>query len=210
MTLLRDLSVSGFLERLAAGTPTPGGGSAAALGGALGGALLQMVCRLTIGRDEARPHEAALGALLGQAADLEARLLDLVDEDARAYDEVMKALKMPKTTDDEKAARRLALRRANAAATDSPLRTAEACHAILGLAAELAGIGNRNALSDIGSAAQLAQAGLRGAVMNVRINLPGLQDPAQAEQFETRAGTLEEEGARRLVLCLERLAARAR
>ena len=210
MPLLRDLTVSGFLERLAAGTPTPGGGSAAALGGALGGALLQMVCRLTIGRDEARPHEAALGALLGQAADLEARLLDLVDEDARAYDEVMRAIRMPKGTDDEKAARRLALRRANAAATDTPLRTAEACHALLGLAAELAATGNRNALSDIGSAAQLAQAGLRGAVMNVRINLPGLQDPAQAEQFEARAGTLEEEGARRLVLCLERLAARAR
>lgn len=210
MPLLRELTLAGFLERLAAGTPTPGGGSAAALGGALGGALLQMVCRLTIGRDEARPHEAALGALLGQAADLENRLLDLVDEDAAAYDEVMQALRLPKGTEDEKAARRMALRRANLAATDSPLRAAEACHALLGLAAELAATGNRNALSDIGSAAQLAQAGLRGAVMNVRINLPGLGDPAQAQQFETRAGTLEEEGARRLVLCLERLASRAR
>jgi len=210
MPLLRELTLAGFLERLAAGTPTPGGGSAAALGGALGGALLQMVCRLTIGRDEARPHEAALGALLGQAADLQARLLDLVDEDAAAYDEVMQALRLPKGTEDEKAARRMALQRANLAATDSPLRAAEACHALLGLAAELAATGNRNALSDIGSAAQLAQAGLRGAVMNVRINLPGLGDPAQAQQFETRVGTLEEEGARRLVLCLERLASRAR
>lgn len=210
MPLLRDLTISAFLERLAAGTPTPGGGSAAALGGALGGALMQMVCRLTIGRDEARPHEAALGAMLGQAADLESRLRDLVDEDARAYDEVMQALRMPKSTDAEKTVRKAALRRANAAATDTPLRTAEACHALLGLAAELAGIGNRNALSDIGTAAQLVQAGLRGAVMNVRINLPGLGDPAQADQFEARVRTLEEEGARRLVLCLERLAARAR
>ena len=207
---LQDLSVAAFLDRLAAGTPTPGGGSAAALGGALGGALLQMVCRLTVGRDEARPHEAALGALLGQAADLEKRLRELVDEDALAYDQVMAALRLPKGTDDEKAARRTALRRANAAATDTPLRTAEACHALLGLAAELAATGNRNALSDIGSAAQLAQAGLRGAVMNVRINLPGLGDPAQAGQFETRVAQLEEEGARRLVLCLERLAERTR
>ena len=207
---LQDLSVSAFLDRLAAGTPTPGGGSAAALAGALGGSLLQMVCRLTIGRDEARPHEAVLGAMLGQAADLEGRLRSLVDEDALAYDQVMAALRLPKTTDDEKGARRAALRRANAAATDTPLRTAEACHALLGLAAELAATGNRNALSDIGSAAQLLQAGLRGAVMNVRINLPGLGDPAQAEQFEARVSRLEEEGARRLVLCLERLAERAR
>ncbi|HET8946859.1 MAG TPA: cyclodeaminase/cyclohydrolase family protein, partial [Candidatus Polarisedimenticolia bacterium] len=202
--------VAAFLDRLAAGTPTPGGGSAAALAGALGGALLQMVCRLTVGRDEARPHEAALGALLGQAADLEKHLRDLVDEDALAYDQVMAALRLPKGTDEEKAARRAALRRANATATDTPLRTAEACHALLGLAAELAATGNRNALSDIGSAAQLAQAGLRGAVMNVRINLPGLGDPQQAGQFETRVGQLEEEGSRRLVLCLERLAERTR
>jgi len=207
---LQDLSVAAFLDRLAAGTPTPGGGSAAALSGALGGALLQMVCRLTIGRDEARPHEAALGALLGQAADQEGRLRELVDEDAQAYDQVMAALRLPKGTDEEKTARRAMLRRANAAATDTPLRTAEACHALLGLAAELAATGNRNALSDIGSAAQLLQAGLRGAVMNVRINLPGLGEPAQAEQFEARVRLLEEEGARRLILCLERLAERTR
>jgi len=207
---LQDLSVAAFLDRLAAGTPTPGGGSAAALAGALGGALLQMVCRLTIGRDEARPHEAALGALLGQAADLEKRLRDLVDEDALAYDQVMAALRLPKGTEEEKGVRRAALRRANAGATDTPLGTAEACHALLGLAAELAATGNRNALSDIGSAAQVIQAGLRGAVMNVRINLPGLGDPAQAAQFEARVGQLEEEGARRLVLCLERLAERTR
>lgn len=207
---LQDLSVSVFLDRLAAGTPTPGGGSAAALSGALAGALLQMVCRLTVGRDEARPHEAALGALLGQAAELDKRLRDLVDEDAQAYDQVMAALRLPKQTDDEKAARRAALRRANAAATDTPLRTAEACHALLGLAAELAATGNRNALSDIGSAAQLAEAGLRGAVMNVRINLSGLGDPTQAEQFEARVRLLEEEGARRLVQTLERLAERTR
>jgi formiminotetrahydrofolate cyclodeaminase len=207
---LQDLSVAAFLDRLAAGTPTPGGGSAAALAGALGGSLLQMVCRLTIGRDEARPHEAALGAMLGQAADLEGRLRGLVDEDAVAYDQVMAALRLPKGTDEDKAVRRAALRRANAAATETPLRTAEACHALLGLAAELAATGNRNALSDMGSAAQLLQAGLRGAAMNVRVNLPGLGDPAQAEQFETRVALLEEEGARRLVLCLERLAERAR
>src|SRR5204863_9561286 len=121
------------------------GGSAAALAGALGGALLQMVCRLTMGRDEARPHEAALGALLGQAADLEKRLRDLVDEDALAYDQVMAALRLPKGTDEDKGARRAALRRANAGATDTPLRTAEACHALLGLASELAATGNRNA-----------------------------------------------------------------
>jgi formiminotetrahydrofolate cyclodeaminase len=192
--MLARLSLEEFSERLAAGTPTPGGGSAAALAGSLGASLVAMVCALTVGREGYREHDEALRSIAGRAENLRRELLALVDRDAAAYDGVMAALRLPKATDAEKSVRRAALRQANRLATEAPLAASEGCRNVLELAAGLLPKGNRNARSDIGSAALLAGAGLQAALMNVRVNLPGLGDEESAAVIEARARTLESEG----------------
>jgi len=207
MTLLVRQSVEEFAARLAAGTPTPGGGSAAALAGGLAAALVQMVCDLTIGKEAYRAHEAPLRAMRERAEALRRDLLGLVDRDAQAYDLVVEARRRPRTTEAEKAARQEALNRANLLATEVPLLTVEACAEILSLAAEVAAKGNRNAASDVATAAGLAHAGLMGGVMNVKSNLGGIADQERAAEAAERVRVLEAEGLRLRTLCLETLAA---
>ncbi len=180
-----------FSERLAAGTPTPGGGSAAALSGVLAASLIHMVCELTIGREAYREHEEAVRAMRDRAGALRRDLLVLVDRDAEAYDDVMKAIRMPKGSEAEKTTRKKALAQANLFATETPMTTAEACAALMRLAVELVDRGNRNAISDVGSAALLAYAGLRGGVLNVRINLAGLAETDHAAKALNRIRSLE-------------------
>lgn len=194
--MLARLSLAEFIDRLAAGTPTPGGGSAAALAGALAAALCGMVCELTLGREAYRAHEAALRTLRDRAAAGRRDLLDLVDGDAAAFDGVMEALRLPKGTETEKAARRAAVATATLQATVVPMRTAEACAVILAAAVELIDAGNRNARSDAGAAAALASAALTAALLNVRINLGGIDDRERAAALAQRAATLEQEGDR--------------
>lgn len=196
--MLVELKVKEFADRLAAGVPTPGGGSASALAGCLAASLGAMVCELTLGRakyEAVRPEmERTLAALGGMRKDL----LALVDRDAEAYDEVSRAMKLPKETPEEKRARQEALGRATQFATEIPVKTAETCLAVLQQVKEVAGKGNPNALSDAGVAAHLAATGVSGAVLNVRINLPGIPDRDQASRIEERLGRLEA-GAERLL-----------
>ena len=206
MSLIK-YSVEEFTALLAAGTPTPGGGSAAALAGGLAASLLQMVCGLTIGKEAYKAHETALKSLSDRAGGLRLELIELVDRDASAYDRVMQALRRPKATEIEKAARREALSRANLAATEVPLATAEACAALIEMAADLAGMANRNALSDVGTAAALAKAGLDGAILNVRTNLGGIGDQQWAEAAAGRVHRLEARGATHLPRALEAITA---
>jgi formiminotetrahydrofolate cyclodeaminase len=199
--------VEEFTARLAAGTPTPGGGSAAALAGGLAAALVQMVCDLTIGKEAYRSHDAALRVMRDRAVSLRRELLELVDRDAHAYDQVVEARRKPRTTDAEKAARQDAIARAILIATEVPLLTAEACAGILTLGVELAAKGNRNAASDVGTAAVLAQAGLTGALMNVRSNLSGLADQERAVAISERVQNLETESLNLRTRCIEILQA---
>ncbi|MCI0657390.1 MAG: cyclodeaminase/cyclohydrolase family protein [Acidobacteria bacterium] len=196
--MLVDLKVSEFVDRLGAGTPTPGGGSAAAMAGTLAAALSGMVCELTLGKpkfESVRPEvEKAKLALSGLRKDL----LALIDRDAEAYDEVSKALKLPKETPAEKAARQQSLGRASQFATEIPVKTAETCLAVLEQVKRVAEIGNPNAASDAGVAAHLAHTGVVGAVLNVRINLSGIPDRDLAGRIETRVARLEQEAARAL------------
>jgi formiminotetrahydrofolate cyclodeaminase len=178
-TDLRHLSVGELTQRLASRDPIPGGGSAAAIAGAMGAALVGMVAELTIGRRDAEAHGTELASLRDDAARYRDELLSLAQTDAAAYAAVVAARKLPKATDEEKAARRAALDEAMVAAADAPLHVARLAAATLELAARIAPIGNPNAASDAGVAAQLASAAVRGAVLNVRINLPYL--PAEAE-----------------------------
>jgi len=173
-TQLTDLPIHDFLERLGSSDPVPGGGSAAALAAAMGAALVAMVAELTIGRPAHAEHEETVRKLRFDAVERRAELLDLAQQDADAYDLVVRARHMPKESEAERQARTQALGTAMVAAARAPLRAAVVASEVLDLAGRIAPIGNRNAVSDAGVAALLAAAGLRGAVLNVRINLPYL------------------------------------
>ncbi len=196
---LLGLRTEDLLDRFASSDPTPGGGSAAALAGATGAALALMVTGMARTRTGAPEERARLDAALGWAREAGQRLRRLVEEDTRAYDAVMAAYKLPKSTEAEKAARKEEIARAMALATDVPLQTAEACLVVLKAAQEAAEHGNLRALSDARTAGALAWAGLRGAAENVRINAPSQGDAAAGalERIEaalaegrTRAGAL--------------------
>ena len=179
-TQLSDLPVHAFLERLGSSDPVPGGGSAAALAGAMGAALVAMVAELTIGRPAYAEHETTLRHLRFDALERRVDLMSLAQEDATAYDAVVRARHMPKDTEAEREARTGALQAAMKEAARIPLRAAVVASEVLDLAVRIAPIGNRNAASDAGVAAQLAAAGLRGAILNVRINLPYLAEIGRA------------------------------
>jgi formiminotetrahydrofolate cyclodeaminase len=173
---LAELTVRDLTERLASRAPTPGGGSASALGGALGAALVEMVCELTVGRPEYEDVDPIARQIGAAAGELRVALLDAAQEDAAAYDAVAEARRMPRETDDQKAARKSAIAEASVAATEVPLRVIRLSLDVLDVAARMASIGNRNAVSDAGVAALFAAAAARGAALNVAINLPALPE----------------------------------
>jgi formiminotetrahydrofolate cyclodeaminase len=189
--MLSTMTLEQFAEALAAATPTPGGGSASAQAGGMAAALIQMMCDHTVGREQYRAHDEAVRAIRTRAEALRRDLLALVDRDAQAYDEVVRALRMPKGTEAEKQSRSEALQRANLYAIETPLATANACAALMGMASELACKGNVNLVSDVGTAALLAYAGLRGGILNVRANLKGVKDETRAARLRDRVRRLE-------------------
>lgn len=171
---LSDLPVRDLAARLASREPVPGGGSAAAIAGSMGAALVSMVVELTVGRPEYAEHDATLRGIGADAVERRRLLLELAEADAAAYASVVAARRMAKQTDAERGARAGALRAAMLQAALVPLRTATVASEVLVLAARVAPIGNGNAVSDAGVAAQLAAAAVRGALLNVQINLPYL------------------------------------
>lgn len=191
------MTLEQFSGALASASPTPGGGSAAALAGSLAGSLVVMVCDLTIGREKYRAHDEALAALRSRAERLRQDLLALVDRDAAAYDGVVAARRLPKGTPGEIQAREAAIARANLFATEAPLAAAEACATLMEIAIEVARKGNLNAVSDAGSAAMLACAGLHAGIMNIRVNLPGIADPDRQAIVRDRVRRLEIDGEKR-------------
>ncbi len=169
-------SLSGFVASVAAPTPAPGGGSVAAHVAALGAALAQMVAGLTIGKKKYAGVEDAMKEMALQAAALGNQLTALVERDARAYDSVMAAYRLPKENEEQLTARQAAVDAALLDAARVPLETAHACAGVARLAALAATQGNSNAVSDAGVAALLAEAACKGAAYNVRINVASLSD----------------------------------
>lgn len=196
---LIEMTVKGFTEKLASDAPAPGGGSAAALSGALGAGLVSMVCRLTVGKPKYAEHEALVKEVLTKSDALTTRLLDAIQKDTDAFDGVMAAFGMPKDTDEQKAARSAAIQVAYKAAIASPEATAEDCLAAMRLSESLLHKSNTNAVSDLAVGAMQAYAGLKGALANVRINLPSIKDPAYVEQKKAWAERTEKDA----VLVLE-------
>lgn len=168
-------NVNDFLGELASATPTPGGGSVAALSGALGAALASMVCNLTIGKKKYADVEDDVKAVLEKSEALRVELAALIEEDAAAFDRVMDAMKLPKETDEEKAARKKALELSLVEAASVPLGVMAACVSVVRIARAVAEKGNRNAVSDAGVAALMGRAGAHAARLNVLINLGGIR-----------------------------------
>ncbi len=173
-----DGTVRNYLDAASAGTPTPGGGSVAALAGALGMTMACMAANFTIGKKKYKNVEAEVRSRLGVCLKTRDELVRLVDEDTRAYATVSKAYGMPKDTAEQKRAKEEAIQKALVVAMDPPLRMVRVCRDALRAVAGLVDIANRNLISDVGVAAILAEAGLRAAKLNVEINLKGLKDEA--------------------------------
>ena len=194
--MLVDLSVEEFSQVLGSDSPAPGGGSVAALSGTLGADLVSMVCRLSISKKGFESFESELEEIFDNAQALSKSLLKRIDLDTEAFNGVMAGFKMPKETDDEKAARRDAVQAAYKEAVQSPLGIARECLAVLRLAENLGGKSNPNTLSDLGVASQQAYAGLAGAIMNVNINLPSIKDRDFVDATLSETSTFLEDGGK--------------
>ncbi|MBV6517426.1 MAG: hypothetical protein HPKKFMNG_03155 [Planctomycetes bacterium] len=185
--------VGSFLDDLASAAPTPGGGAAAAVLGATGCALGEMVANLTVGKKKYAEVQVQVKADLKALEDLRPRVLQLFIEDAQAFDAFGKAGAMPKETDIQKAERKLAMQAALKGATESPEKTARLCLEALKHVAAIARIGNKHAISDCGVGALSLFAGINAAVLNMRINLPGIDDGDFKARFGKLADTYESE-----------------
>jgi formiminotetrahydrofolate cyclodeaminase len=173
----RDLTIDAFTARLASSDPVPGGGSAAAIAGALGASLVTMVASLTTGRAKYADHEPMLAWALDTGRRLSDRFLTIADEDAEAYGGFAAALKLPRESDEQIDIRTAAMRAAARRAAEIPLSCVEACLDLVRAADALAGRSNPNAASDVDVAALLGEAAARGAAANVLINLGSTGDP---------------------------------
>ena len=187
-----------FLDDLASSAPTPGGGAAAALVGAMAAGLVSMVGNLTIGRPRYAAVEAAMRIIVGRAELLRGTLTRLADDDAHAYARVAVAYKLPKTTESDRLSRIGAIQDALRLASVPPLAVMEACREILPLSLQVAAHGNATVVSDAGVAAELAAAGVRASVVNVRVNLTDLRDADYVRQANGRIAAAEEELANEL------------
>jgi methenyltetrahydrofolate cyclohydrolase len=207
---LLDLPVRRFLDELASAAPAPGGGSIAALSGAMAAGLLTMVCDLTIGKKQYADFEDEVRVLRERSEALRAELQGLAQTDVEVFNRLAVAYKLPRTTDADAASRRAAIQRVTRAATEVPLRVARATTALLTLCAPLARHGNRNAVSDVGVAVLLVQAAVPSALLNVEINLAVLEDQLFVRQTRAQVEDLtiglDEEVAGVLALVRERIA----
>ncbi|MEK6756649.1 MAG: cyclodeaminase/cyclohydrolase family protein [Bacteroidota bacterium] len=199
--MLTSRTLMQFLEELASNSPAPGGGSVAALAGAIGSALTSMVCNLTIGKKKYADVQEEIQSVLGQSEKLRQELTELIDKDTEAFNSVMAAFAMLKNTEDEQRQRDSAIQEATKRATLVPLSVMGLCARALALTKIVAEKGNKKSASDAGVAALMLQSACGGAALNVRINLASLND----EPF-VRQTTEETKGISRKV---EQLAAEA-
>lgn len=190
---LADMQVTQFCDVLASDAPAPGGGSTAALEGALGAALTAMVCGLTtVGKSRERYAEYQEFVLASQkkALDLKARFMDVMDRDTEAFNVVSAAFGMPKATDEEKAARSAAIQKGLEGCTRTPFEMMELAAETLELTAELLGKTNDSAASDLGVSALSMRAAIQGAWLNVLINIGSLKNKELAEDYRKKGEAL--------------------
>lgn len=190
----QEMSLTNFSEVLASGAPTPGGGCASALSGALAAGLAAMVARTTAASKKFADRAEQMNQVAIEADRLRGEFLALVDEDARAFDQVMAAFRMPKETPEQQAARSQAIQHAYRAAVEPPMRVCTRSLRVLELAAQVAEQGNPSAASDAGVSALLAATALEGGALNVQINLGSIKDEAFRNTQSERVRAAQAEG----------------
>jgi glutamate formiminotransferase / formiminotetrahydrofolate cyclodeaminase len=189
---LASMKINSFLSELASSSPAPGGGSVAALSGALGAALTSMVCNLTVGKEKYEDFKDEIKKVLKQSEKIRKNLEELIDEDTNAFNDVIKAFKMPKETDEQKKKRSEAIQHGYKTAAQVPLKTAHTCAEILDVAKVVAEKGNTNSITDAAVSALMAQAGVIGAILNVKINLGSIKDEEFVKKLSSELDSLEE------------------
>jgi formiminotetrahydrofolate cyclodeaminase len=198
MSLLMDMTLRDYSNVLASSEPAPGGGSTAALSGVLGAALTMMVVNLSIGKKNYESLDEHIKEEFMREAEnvraLQQELSGLVDEDTKAFNKFMEAMKLPKDTEEQKQLRAEKMQEASLYALQVPLKTAESCFELLKNQGSIARYGNKNAVSDVGVGALLALSGLEGAILNVNINLPGIADEAVRSEAYDKCRMLSAEG----------------
>ena len=180
---LASMKVSKFLSELASCSPAPGGGSVAALAGAIGSALTSMVCNLTIGKEKYKDLEEEIKKIYKISERLRKQLTELIDKDTEAFNDVMKAFKMPKETDTQRKERSLAIQEGYKKAANIPFLTAKTSEKILDLAIFIAENGNQNSITDAAISGLMAHVGVESAVLNVKINLGSIKDDNFVERI---------------------------
>ena len=197
-----------FLDTVAAGTPTPGGGSVAALAGALAASLVSMVCSLTLAKKPEEPASLAVEKALERSERLRGELSRLIEQDANAYQGVLEAYRLPKASSQDKKELSAAIQEAMERAARVPLRAAEGAVEVLELLPSILETGLSSAASDVGVAAYMAQAAVKGAALNVRTNLGSLRDETLAASLGEQLSSLEARATESLAALERDLAAR--
>ncbi len=186
---MRKTTIEEWLTDLASELPAPGGGAAAGVSAAMAAALVSMVCNLTIGKPKFADHEAVMREVLAEAERLRLEALQLAEDDAEAFSGVVAAYKLPKSSDEEKAARTAAIQAGLVEAAAVPLAVAKVSAEVIRLSGRILEGSNPNVLSDVAVAASAAKSALESAALNVDINLVSIKDPAERERL---ASTLNE------------------
>lgn len=186
---MRKTTVEDWLTDLASELPAPGGGAAAGVSAAMAAALVSMVCNLTIGKPKFAEHEAVMREVLAEAERLRLEALQLAEDDAEAFSGVIAAYKLPKSSDEEKAARTAAIQAGLVDAAAVPLAVAKVSAEVIRLSGRILEGSNPNVLSDVAVAASAAKSALESAALNVDINVVAIKDPAERERL---ASTLNE------------------
>ena len=187
---LAELKTAEFVDLLASDAPAPGGGSAAALEGALGAALTAMVCGLTVGKKKYAEFQELAEEAQKKATDLKVRFVDVMDRDTEAFNVVSAAFGMPKATDEEKAARSAAIQEGLKGCTKTPFEMMELAVETLELTASILGKSNDSAASDLGVSALSLRAAIQGAWLNVLINIGSLKNKELAEDYRAKGEAL--------------------
>ncbi|NDV82348.1 cyclodeaminase/cyclohydrolase family protein [Bacteroides sp. 51] len=189
---LVSLSVREFLNKVAGSDPVPGGGSVAALNGAIASALAAMVANLTVGKKGYEAHQELMGHIAEIAREQIEQFIIDVDKDSDAYNQVFACFKMPKNTDEEKAARSAAIQEATKYAAMVPMQVARNAYGLMDIISDVAHLGNQNAVTDACVAMMAARSAVLGALMNVRINLGSIKDAEFVQALKTEADELEQ------------------
>lgn len=190
--MLTELTIKEFIQKVLSNDPVPGGGSVSALNGALAASLAAMVANLTVGRKKYVEVNDVMEELAARFEKLSGELLADVDRDSEAYDRVFSAFKLPKETEEEKAARSEAIQRETKYAAQVPMEVARAVHAVLPMIETVARKGNSNAVTDACVSMMCARTAILGALLNVRINLTSIKDENFVKEMAEEADRIEQ------------------